>query len=52
MLELIRAVTIMPANAVLRLPVAQDGKVVRMRVEYEQEDRTWMREGTQLTARG
>lgn len=48
MMELIRAVTIMPADAVLRLPAIGDGKVLRLRVAFERDDRPWMQEGTHV----
>lgn len=45
-LEVIRAVTIMPANGVLRLPVVDktNKKLIRLRVEFEgQELRPWLK---------
>jgi len=49
MMEVIRAITIMPPNAVLRLPVIsrQEG-LIRMRVEFAGDDpRPWIKQDSQ-----
>ncbi len=47
LMEVIRAITVMPSSAVLRLPVVpseHNGTRIRLRVEYTVEDRSWMLE--------
>lgn len=48
LMEAIRAITVMPCSAVLRMPIvasADDAdKRIRLRVEYTVEDRSWMLE--------